>query len=456
MTFSALDSDLFGPLFATDAMRAVFTDEARLAAMLQTEAALARAQAQLGLVPAELGDAIDAVGAANLDAEKIGRQTAQAIVTTVPFVKAVHALLPNSMQPHFHLGSTAQDIMDTALVLQMRRAFELIEHDMASVIVALTGLAHRHRLVPCAGRTYGQHAAAITFGYKASIWCAGVADAASGLLALRQRVLMASCGGPAGTLTTFGKQGPRMAALVAKELGLVAAPMPWHVRRACIVETASWLTTLMGALAKMATDISYLISTDISEAAEPHVAGRGGSSSMPHKRNPLSVTVVLAAFSAARGYASALWDSMIAAHERPAGNWQAEWLSLPQLFGLASGALRESLVLAEGLEVYPARMLVNLQATKGLLFADVAASRLAPLIGRETAHDMVNHAADQVRIGNRTLKQVLLEDAAGGNAEMAAAIEQAFELDSAVEAASVWTDAGLDYASGVLAGLARR
>jgi 3-carboxy-cis,cis-muconate cycloisomerase len=433
VTLSSLDSDLTGPLFATDAMRGVFSDSARLHAMLRMEAALARAEAAHGLVPEELAPAIEALPLDGFDLVALGRATAIAGVPVIPFVKAVRARLPKDLEGALHEGSTTQDVLDTALVLQMRDAFELLEVDLNALVDALSRLAADNRAVPCVGRTYGQHAAPLTFGFKVAVWLAGIAEVGADLPRLRDRVLVASLGGPVGTLAGLGEKGPPVAEAFARELGLQAPPIAWHTRRARIVEAGTWLALLVGALAKMATDVAALASTEVSEIAEPYVPGRGGSSAMPHKRNPVSSTVILAAHAAAKGHVVVLIDAMAAAHERPAGLWHGEWHALPQLFGLASGALHEARILAEGLTVNPQRMRANLDATQGLLFADSAAARLAPRLGREAAHDLVEKAAQEVRETGVDLQTALsrLTDVD---------LEGAFALAPAVDAATVWVD----------------
>lgn len=438
MTFSALDSGLTGPLFATDAMRAVFSDRARIAAMLRVEAALARAEACSSLAPEALAPAIAAIRPEDLDLEAIGRATELAGVPTIPFVKAVQARLPAELEPAFHRGATTQDILDTALVLQMREAFRLVAAELAAILEGLDRLATAHREIPCAGRTYGQHAAPITFGAKAALWAAGIAETAGQLPALRQRVLVASLGGPVGTLAGLGEEGPAVAAAFADELGLAAPPATWHALRARMAEAGAWLAVLVGTLAKMATDVAHLASTEVGEVAEPCLPGRGGSSAMPHKRNPVSATVILATHGAAPGLVTTLLHALAAAHERPAGAWHAEWHALPQLFGLASGALREARRLAEGLEVDPARMRANLGATRGLLFADAAAARLAPEKGREEAHRLVESAAAEARASGRSLREIL--SAAGIAPKL---LDAAFDLAPAITAAARLTDRAL-------------
>jgi len=449
MTFSPLDSALLGPLFTTPEMAACFSDTARLAAMIQAEAALARAQAGLGLVPDGLAAAIASVDAGSLDLPALGAQTAVAGVPTIPFIAAIQARLPPDLAPAFHKGATTQDILDTALVLQLRPALALLAAELDAVLPGLAAMADAHRATPCVGRTYGQHAAPITFGYKAAVWLTGVADAAAALPALRRRVLVASLGGPVGTLASLGAHGPAVLDTFARELNLGVTPLAWHALRGRMADAGAWLLHLLGALAKLATDVASLASTEVGEVAEPYVPGRGGSSAMPHKRNPVSSTVILAAHAAAQGHALVLFNAMAAAHERPAGAWHAEWHALPPLFGLAAGALREARVLAEGLQVDAARMAANIGLTRGLLFADAAAARLSPRLGRAAAHDLVEHAADEVRRTGATLHQVL---SAGPAASPE--LDAAFNLAPAVAAAEAWVDRALDHAGEAHAGLA--
>jgi 3-carboxy-cis,cis-muconate cycloisomerase len=443
MSFSALDSDLVGPLLVAEGMRDVFSDRTRIAAMLRAETALARAEAAHGLVSPDLPLALAAMDPASLDVAAIGRATALAGVPTIPFVKAVQKRLDPALERDFHKGATTQDILDTALVLQVRAAFELLEADLEPTVAGLLRLAEAHRATPCVGRTYGQHAAPITFGFKAAGWALGIAEAGAALRDARARVCVASLGGPVGTLAALGPQGPAVADAFAHDLELAPAPMAWHALRGRIAETGAALGVLVGALAKLATDTAHLASTEVGEASEPYVPGRGGSSAMPHKRNPVSATVILAAHAAAKGLCVTLLDAMAAAHERSAGLWHAEWHALPALFGLASGALAEARRLAEGLEVNPERMRANLEATRGLLFADAASGQLARALGRERAHAIVERAAGRVRVTGTPLREVLAADPDVAGALEPAALDAAFDIAPAAEAAALWTDRGI-------------
>jgi 3-carboxy-cis,cis-muconate cycloisomerase len=433
MTFSALDSAITGPLFTTREMREVFSDRARLRAMLRMEAALARVQARQGLAPPELADALDGLSPDLFDCDALGRDTALAGVPVIPFVKAVQAHLPKNLERGFHKGATTQDVADTALVLQLRDAVALIRTDLVTILEGLARLAERHRATPCVGRTYGQQAAPVTFGYKAAVWLAGIADVAALLPGLESQALAVSYGGPVGTLASLREKGPELLEALAAELGLSSTPIAWHALRGRMVAVGTWLATLVGALAKIATDVAHLASTEVGEVSEPYTPGRGGSSAMPHKRNPVSCTVILAAQAAAKGHVATLLDAMAAAHERPAGLWHGEWHALPSLFGLVSGALREGRTLAEGLTVHPERMRQNLDATRGLLFADAAAARLTPQLGREKAHHLVEEAANEVLQSGEPLKAVL-------SRLSNIPLDEAFDLRPAVDAAGPWVD----------------
>jgi 3-carboxy-cis,cis-muconate cycloisomerase len=437
MSFSPLDSEIFGPLFAPPGLAAVFGDDSLIAAMLRSEAALARVQARAGLVPAGLADAIDAVQPAAFDKQALAAGTVLAGVPTIAFVKALQKKLPAEFGADLHKGATSQDILDTALALQMAVAFDLLAADLADVLRALANLARRHAHTPCIARSYGQHAAPISFGFKAAAWLAGIADAARALETTRAAACRAQLGGPVGTLASLGPHGPALLAAYARELGLGAPAIAWHTRRAGIVAAGQWLATLAGTFAKMAGDIVALAATEIGEVSEPHVEGRGGSTAMPHKRNPVAATAILANAQAASGLAGGLAASLVAAHERPAGAWHAEWHAVASLFGCAGGALAHARFLADGLHVDAAAMARNLGATRGLVFADAAASLLAPKLGRAEAHALVERAADTVRSSGRDLRAILAEADTGLDAQALAA---AFDPTAAVAAAAAWVE----------------
>jgi len=434
MSYSPLDSRLYAPFLTTPAMAAVFADRAFVAAMLRFEAGLARAQARHGLVPAGLAAAIEAVDPDDFDLDALGAGTTLSAVVPVPFVKMLTAKLPRELQASVHLGATTQDVSDTALSLQMRAAFALLAADLAAILDGLCRLAETHARTPCIGRTYGQHAAPVSFGYKVAVWAAGIAELADDLRHVRDRACKVQLGGPVGTLAASGEHADAVLDDLALDLGLERPPIVWHTRRAAPVAAGHWLARLCGALGKMATDVAHLASTEVGEVAEPAAPGRGGSSSMPHKRNPVAATAILANAQAASGHAASLTMSMLAAHERPTGAWQAEFHSLATLFGLAAGACAQGRVLATGLTVDAAAMARNLDVTRGLVFADAAAAALAPSLGRAAALDAVTLAADRVRRDGITLAEALV---AGGHA--GADLRHVFDPGPAVAAAAART-----------------
>ncbi len=442
MTFSPLDSALLGPLFRTAAMQACFSDEAVIRSMVQAEAALARAQAECGLVPDGLAAAVDQA-ACGLSADTLGLGTALAGVPTIPFVNAIRAGLGDEFAGAFHRGATTQDIVDTALVLRIRPALDLIGQELDAIVAGLFALAKRHRATPCVGRTYGQHATPITFGLKVAVWLMGVCEVRDAMAGLRRRLLVASLGGPVGTLASLGPNGPAVLDAFAATLDLGTTPVAWHTARYRVAELGHWLLGVLGVLAKIAADVVSLASTEIAEVSEPHVPGRGGSSSMAHKRNPVSATVIIAAHTAALGFAATLSCIMAASHERPAGSWHAEWHVVPQLFGLASGALREARVIAGGLEVDAERMSSNLGITRGLVFADAAVERLTATMGRRLADARVAVAIGEVHRTGASLRDVLARDT-----ELAPWLDDIFNGERSTAAAMIWIDRALAFAKG--------
>ena len=436
MAFSALDSKVTGPLFTPDAMASVFSDEARLAAMLRVEWALAEAQQRHGVIPQGLAAALAAIKPAHFDLAALGQATALSGVPTIPFVAALRALVPKDTEAFLHTSATTQDILDSALVLQMQAGMELICTDLRRVCEGLAVLAEREAATPCVGRTYGQHAAPVSFGYKVAVWLAGLCDVMEALPSMRAQAFKASLSGPVGTLSGRSERDEAVGNSFADLLGLGYDPLPWHVRRSGPVALACWLGQLIGALAKMAEDVVFLASTEVGEVAEPFIKGRGGSSAMPHKRNPVSATVILAAHRQAPALVAMQMAAMNAAHERPAGAWHGEWALLPQLFGLAAGALVEAVRLSEGLEVDRARMQHNLGQTRGLIFADAVAALLARHIGAGAAHHLVAEAADAVRGTGETLQAVLPRLADWPQAVDAALLGVCFDCGPAVDAAA--------------------
>jgi len=416
MTLGMLSSTLFGDMFGTAAMRGAFGEIAFITRCAEVEAALARAQARLGIVPSEAAAAISAsvaTLAANpetLDLAQLRRETETVGYPILPLVRqlAEHA---GPAGRWLHWGATTQDIMDTAAVLQIRDGIRLIETDLAALRGHLAGLARRYRDTPMAGRTHLQHALPITFGYKAAVWLTAFDRHAARLDELKPRVLAVQFGGAAGTLASLGPGAESLNSRteLAHELGLAEPAITWHVARDAIAEIVQFLALLGGSLAKIAFDVMLMSATEFGEAAEPFVAGRGSSSTMPQKRNPISCELILAAARALRQHAGLALDAMVSDFERATGPWHVEWIALPESFGYAAGALHQAEFMLGGLIVDPVRMAKNLGMTHGLIVAEAVMMGLAPHTGRTEAHDLVYDACRQAIESDRPLCEVLLE-----------------------------------------------
>ena len=416
MAISALDSTIFADMFGTAAMREVFGDAAFLARCVEVEAALARAQSRLGVIPAEASDAIThaagsiASGRAALDVARLKTETENVGYPILPLVRQM-AELAGPAGRYLHWGATTQDIMDTAAVLQIRAGLALIEEDLTAARGHLTVLARKYRDTPMAGRTHLQHALPITFGYKAAVWLYALDRHAERLHQLRPRVLMAQFGGAAGTLASLGngEESLQTRAELARELDLGDPPITWHVVRDGIAETVQVLALLTGSLGKIALDVMLMSATEFGEAAEPFAQGRGSSSTMPQKRNPISCESILAAAKVVRQQAGLALDAIVSDFERATGPWHVEWVALPEAFGHAAGALHQARFMLGGLIVDTDRMAKNLAMTHGLIVAEAVMMGLAPHIGRNDAHDLVYDACRAAIETDRPLLDVLME-----------------------------------------------
>ncbi|MBV9735013.1 MAG: adenylosuccinate lyase family protein [Acidisphaera sp.] len=375
-------------------MRAVFDERAFLQRMLDVEAALATVQGRLGIIPAEATSAIAAAARVeNLDAAELAASVRNVGYPVVGVVKGL-SRAAGEAGGWTHWGATTQDIMDTALALQMREGLSLLRQELCAIVAALARQAEMHRHTVMAGRTHLQHALPVTFGLKCAIWLQPLATHVRRLDQLRPRVELVQFGGAAGTLASLGENGIAVLQGLAAELGLGAPPAPWHVARDGVAEAASFLGLVCGSLAKIATDIILLAQTEVAEVSEPYVAGRGSSSTMPQKRNPIASEYILAAARTVQALVPVMQGAMAGDQERATGPWQAEPLALPQCFVLTHGAAQHARAIAEGMVVDAARMRRNLDATGGLIVAEAVMMGLAPQLGREAAHHAVKHACD--------------------------------------------------------------
>ncbi|HVY14568.1 MAG TPA: adenylosuccinate lyase family protein [Rhodopila sp.] len=410
MPVNPADGPILGTLYGSDAMRAVFSETAYFQRMLDTEAALARVQAELGIIPADAAETIAAAATVeNLRTEDLA---ASARNVGYPVVGLVAGLAKASGEAGgwTHWGATTQDIMDTATVLQVREGLNLIEAELNAILNALTDQAQTHRDTVMAGRTHLQQALPVTFGLKCAIWAMPFLSHLDRLKQIRTRVEQVELSGAAGTLASLTDQGIAVMEALAGALDLKAPLAPWHVCRDALAETVAFLGIVCGTLAKIATDIILLAQTEVGEVAEPYVAGRGQSSTMPQKRNPIASEYIIAAARTVQGLVPVMMGAMAQDHERATGPWQAEALVIPQAFTLTHGALLHARAIAEGMVVDAERMRANLDISHGLIVSEAVMMGLAPVLGRGEAHHVVKHACDLALAEKISLADALERD----------------------------------------------
>ena len=395
MPSTAYDSAVFRDMFGTPAMRAVFSDEALARRYVEVEVALAHAEAKVGVIPASAAKAIGArAETLTIDLHQLKAETD---IVGYPIVGIVHQLSHGigDAGGFVHWGATTQDIMDTATVLQIRDALALIEADISALDATVAALAAKHRDTVMAGRTHLQHALPVTFGFKAAVWLSMLRRHRQRLEQLKPRVLVAQFSGAAGTLASLGDKGLEVQAALAAELKLAQPDMTWHVARDGIAEVGAFLGLVTGSLSKIAVDVMLMMQTEIGEVFEPFVKGRGSSSTMPQKRNPISCEMIVALAKATRAQVGLLLDAMATDHERATGPWHLEWIALPEACLATAGALHQARFMLEGLIVEPEAMRRNLDITGGLIVAEAVMMALAPHTGRGAAHDLVYAACRQ-------------------------------------------------------------
>ena len=412
MPATLIDSLLFGDVFSTAAMRGIWADENRVAQYLAFEAALARVQGRLGLIPAEAAEEIDrACRIERIDMARLRSQTERAGTPIVGLVSQINALCRDGFGEYCHWGATTQDVTDTATVLQIRASLEIVDAELTAIATALAALAQKHRLTPMAGRTHLQQAVPVSFGYKMAGLLSAVQRHRERLAQLAPRVLQLEFAGAAGTLASLPRLALETQAALAAELGLAQPVIAWHTQRDTIAEVGAFLGLVGGTLGKLSMDVKLLMQTEVGEVFEPFAPGRGASSTMPQKRNPISCTYIHAQVAVLRQHAASLMEAMVGDHERATGPWQIEWIVLPEAFCLAAGALAHSRSLVEGLEVDAERMRANLDLTHGLVVAEAVMMGLAPGMGRERAHDLVYDLCRVAIAERRALLDVLVDNA---------------------------------------------
>ncbi|MDE2094060.1 MAG: 3-carboxy-cis,cis-muconate cycloisomerase, partial [Burkholderiales bacterium] len=410
MASTIIDSAIFQGIFSSDAMRQVWSDENRTQKYLDIEAALAKVQGRLGLIPQEAADEIVShCRLDQIDMVKLRAQTERIGYPILGVVSQLNALCRDKLGEYCHWGATTQDITDTATVLQIREALALVDADLAAISDALAALARTHRLTPMIGRSNLQQAIPVTFGYKMAGLLSAIERHRTRLNELRPRVLVGEFAGAAGTLASLATGAMATQAGLCAELGLGQPDIAWHTIRDNIAEVGCFLGLVGGTLGKLSMDVKLMMQTEVGEVFEPYAHGRGSSSTMPQKRNPISSCYIHAQISVVRQHAAALLDAMVADHERSTGPWQIEWIVLPEAFCLLAGALKQSRHVLEGLEVDAQRMRENIDLTGGLVMSEAVMMGLGPYIGRETAHDLVYDICREAVKQKRPLLELLCE-----------------------------------------------
>ena len=411
MSATAIDSAVFRNIFSTEAMRRVFSDESRVQKYLDFEAALARAQARLGVIPQNAAEEIvHHCQVGEIDFVKLEKQTARIGYPVLPVVQQLVALCRDGLGEWCHWGATTQDVTDTATVLQIREALTLVEADINGIADALAGLARKYRDTPMAGRSNLQQAVPVTFGYKIATVLAAFERHKERLRELRARVLIGELGGAAGTLASLCGRGLAVQAELMKELKLGVPAIAWHTVRDTIAEVGCFLGLVAGTCGKIALDVKLLMQTEVEEVYEPFAPGRGSSSTMPQKRNPISSVYITALNSVVRQQVAALLDAMVEDHERATGPWEIEWIVLPEIFCLSAGLLSQTRFVLNGLEVDEKKMRANLDLTKGLIVSEAVMMGLGPYLGRQYAHDLVYDICRNVIATGRPLLDLLAEN----------------------------------------------
>ena len=412
MPSTIIDSNIFQGIFSSDAMRAVWSDENRTAKYIDVERALAKVQARLGLIPQEACDEIVShCELSQIDMARLRQQTERIGYPILGVVTQINQLCRDKLGEYVHWGATTQDITDTGTVLQIREALVLVDDELAAIANALAKLAKDHRLTPVIGRSNLQQAIPVTFGYKMAGILSAVLRHRERIAQLRERVLVGEFAGAAGTLASLEKGAMETQAGLCAELGLKQPVIAWHTIRDNIAEVGAVLGLIGGTLGKVSMDVKLMMQTEVAEVFEPYHHGRGSSSTMPQKRNPIASCYIHAAISVVRQHAAALMDAMVADHERSTGPWEIEWIVLPEAFCLMAGALKQTRAVLEGLEVDAAAMRRNIEMTHGLVMSEAVMMGLGPYIGREYAHDLVYDICREALKQQRPLLDLLCENA---------------------------------------------
>ena len=411
MSLSPLDSHLYAPLFAVPEITAVFTDHTHIQQMLLVEGALAEVQGRLGIIPAAAAAEIrTAVAELTIDWPQLQAGLEQAGVPVIALVAQLRRQVGGEAANYVHWGATTQDIVDTALVLQLRAALAVLEPLLGKVIALLAELADAHRHTVMAGRTHSQHALPITFGFKAAGWLAPLLRHRQRLAQLKPRLLVVQFGGAVGTLAALGERGTAVLQALADELNLHVPLLPWHTQRDSLAEFAGWLSLVSGNLAKMAQDIILLAQSEVGELRESGDPSRGGSSTMPQKSNPITSELIIAAARTNASLLGNMHQALVQEQERATHGWQMEWLTLPQMVRLTAVCLQKAATILPTLVVNREQMAANVAASLGLMLAETLTFALAPdHMSRAEAKELVAGACKTAVAQNRHLFDIVRE-----------------------------------------------
>jgi 3-carboxy-cis,cis-muconate cycloisomerase len=438
--------DPIDTLFSTPEMSSTFSPEAHVRGMLVFEAALARSEARAGIIPQEAANVIAAACKVELfDIDALYREAVMAGTPAIPLVRMLTARVEGDARKFVHWGATSQDAIDTALMLQIRAGLDLLVNELFAVCTACASLAEQQRHTLMAGRTLLQQALPITLGLKAAQWLVPAVRQVDALRRHREQTLAVQLGGAAGTLASLGDKGLQVVELLATELGLAVPDLPWHTDRTRIAGIAGTLGTVAGTMAKIAGDVALLMQTEVGEVSEGAAPGKGGSSAMPQKRNPVDATAAIAAAQLAIGEVPVILSAMAQEHERAVGGWQAEWAAAPNLFRYTAGAVERVRGALGSLEIDPARMQANLDLTRGLIMAESLTMALAPHMGRPEAQHVVKTLCDHAVRSGLHLRQAAMKEAQVNTVLSSAEIDQALDPTHYLGSTDIFIDRALAY-----------
>jgi 3-carboxy-cis,cis-muconate cycloisomerase len=438
-------TELADALFVDPAMARIWSAEQSVRCMLAFEAALAHAEAQAGILPLAAAEAISAACEQDhFDAPSLFREAAISGTPVIPLIRMLEDRVAGGASGYVHYGATSQDVLDTALALQMREGIDLLVGRTFALAATCAKLAEQHRQTLMVGRTLLQQAAPITFGLKAARWLSLALRQTRRLRELREGISVVQFGGATGTLAALGGAGPQVTELLATQLGLAVPDLPWHAERDRVAAVATGLGIVAAAAAKIAQDIVLLAQTEIGEVSEARAEGKGVSSALPQKRNPVDAIAVRAAAQLAIGSVPAALGAMIQEHERAAGAWQAEWALLPDLFRFTSGALNRLVAAVEGLEIHPDRMRDNLEHFGGLALSEALAMALTPGMGRHEAQRAAREIANRAAATGVNLREAAMHDKRVRRALPPNAIDQIFDPVNYLGSTDLYIDRALE------------